>query len=157
MARLRQNLDRLHLTAEAVVADGTKWRPDTPADAVLLDAPCSSTGTIRRHPDVARLKSPADLPKLVQTQDRLLAAALDMVKPGGLVVYCTCSLQPEEGPARIAPVLADGRAERVPINPAEVGGEAAFITAEGDLRTLPCHWADRGGIDGFFAARLRRR
>jgi 16S rRNA (cytosine967-C5)-methyltransferase len=157
MARLRQNLDRLNLTAETVVADGASWRPAAPADAVLLDAPCSSTGTLRRHPDVARLKSPGDLAKLVPVQDRLLAAALDMVKPGGTVVYCTCSLQPEEGPERIAPVLDAGRAERVPIAADEVGGESRFLTAEGDLRTLPCYWAEKGGIDGFFAARLRRR
>jgi 16S rRNA (cytosine967-C5)-methyltransferase len=158
LQRLRDNLERLDLGAATVVADGVAWRPDEPADAVLLDAPCSATGTIRRHPDVPWLKQPADIAKLTALQDRLLRAALDMVKLGGTIVYCTCSLQPEEGANRIDALLDAGApADRVPIDPSVVAGEADVVTGVGDLRTLPCHFAELGGMDGFFAARLRRR
>ncbi len=158
LERLRRNLARLHLRAAVVVADATEWKPGQPADAVLLDAPCSATGTIRRHPDVQWLKQPDDVAKLTAVQDRLLRSAVAMVKPGGLIVYCTCSLQPEEGPDRVAALLGGGAAvERVPVDASEVGGAAEFVTAAGDLRTLPCHLGDLGGVDGFFATRLRRR
>jgi 16S rRNA (cytosine967-C5)-methyltransferase len=158
LQRLRDNLARLDLRAATVVADAAAWRPDVPADAVLVDAPCSATGTIRRHPDVPWLKRPADIPKLTALQDRLLRAAVDMVRPSGFVVYCTCSLQPEEGANRIDAVLQDGvPVERVPIDASVVADQADVITAAGDLRTLPCHFAELGGMDGFFAARLRRR
>ena len=158
MQRLRDNLARLDLRAETVVMDATAWMPSEIADAVLLDAPCSATGTIRRHPDVAWLKQPADIPKLTALQDRLLRAAVDMVRPGGFVVYCTCSLQPEEGANRIDAILQGGvPVERVPIDASAVAGQADLVTAAGDLRTLPCQFPEIGGIDGFFAARLRRR
>lgn len=152
-----ENLGRLGLDATLVAADATAWRPDAPADAILLDAPCSATGTIRRHPDVAHLKRPDDIDTLVTLQDRLLEAAMDMLAPGGTLVYCTCSLQPEEGPERIARLLdrMPGIA-RKPIAPAEIGDLSEAVTAEGDLRTLPCHLAAQGGLDGFFAARLIR-
>jgi 16S rRNA (cytosine967-C5)-methyltransferase len=157
MARLGENLDRLGLGATRIVADAARWRPDRPVDAVLLDAPCSATGTIRRHPDIQRLKSEADIARLTTIQDRLLAAALDMLRPGGMLVYCVCSLQAQEGEQRIAEFLATGAAaELAPIEADELAGEAAFLTARGELRTLPCHWAEWGGIDGFYAARLRR-
>ncbi len=152
-----QNFNRLGLSADAIAADASDWRPDKAPDAVLLDAPCSATGTIRRHPDVARLKTPEDVNKLAQVQERLLRAALDMVKPGGMVVYCACSLQPEEGPDRIEAALkADQRFVREPISPGEIGGLAELLTSSGDLRTLPCHLPEKGGMDGFFAARLKR-
>jgi 16S rRNA (cytosine967-C5)-methyltransferase len=156
--RLRSNLTRLGLQAATVAADVTAWQPDRRADAVLLDAPCSATGTIRRHPDVPWLKRPEDASKLAALQARLLRAAIAMVEPGGTIVYCTCSLQPEEGPAQIATLL-DERApvERLPIRASEIGGLDSLIDAEGDLRTLPYHLAEQGGIDGFFACRLRRR
>ncbi|MFQ5467524.1 MAG: transcription antitermination factor NusB, partial [Kiloniellaceae bacterium] len=158
VARLRENLARLGLAAETVVADAATWRPPALFDAVLLDAPCSATGTIRRHPDIARLKRPADVTALSAVQDRLLAAALAMVAPGGVLVYAACSLQSEEGAARIEALLARGApAERDPIGAGEVGGLAEAITAEGDLRTLPCHLAGAGGMDGFHACRLRLR
>jgi 16S rRNA (cytosine967-C5)-methyltransferase len=158
MQRLRDNLARLNLRAATVVADAATWRPEEPADAVLLDAPCSATGTIRRHPDVPWLKQPGDIAKLIALQDRLLRAALEMLKPGGTVVYCTCSLQPDEGANRIDAALAAGLpADRIPIDASAIAGQADFVTAAGDLRTLPCHFAEIGGIDGFFAARLRRR
>ena len=157
LKRVKENLDRLGLAAELVAADALGWRPPAPADAVLLDAPCSATGTIRRHPDVARLKSPADVASLAETQDRLLAAAADMVGPGGLLVYCTCSLEPEEGPERVAKLLAGGAPfERAPLAAAELSGRAELISAAGDLRTLPCQLTAFGGVDGFYAARLRR-
>jgi 16S rRNA (cytosine967-C5)-methyltransferase len=158
LERLRANLTRLRLEAELVAADANVWRPVRPVPAVLLDAPCTGTGTIRRHPDIAHLKRPSDVAALAQAQDRLLAAAVEMLSPGGVLVYATCSLQPEEGPARIAALLAGGApVERVPIQPTEVGGQAAWIDAAGDLRTLPCHLPEQGGLDGFYACRLRRR
>jgi len=156
--RLRDNLTRLGLRAEIVTADATVWRPPQPAQAVLLDAPCTGTGTIRRHPDIAHLKRPRDVVALAQAQDKLLAAAVEMLRPGGLLVYATCSLQPEEGPARIAALIAGGApVERVAVQPAEVGGQAVLLDDAGDLRTLPCHLAAHGGLDGFYACRLRRR
>ena len=158
MKRLQENLDRMGLKAETVIADAATYRPAAPADAVLLDAPCSSTGTLRRHPDVARLKKPQDAARLAKVQERLLKAAVDMVRPGGVLVYCACSLQPEEGPERITQVLDSGAPlERLSIGPEEVGGLKELVTARGDLRTLPCHLAEEGGMDGFYAARLRRK
>lgn len=156
--RLRGNLARLQLDAEVVEADALEWRPATPAAAVLLDAPCTATGTIRRHPDIAWHKSQADVTEMALLQGRLLAAAIDMVEPGGLVVYASCSLQSEEGPDVVALALAAGMPiERVPVEPADLHGLAVDITAEGDIRTLPCHLAEQGGIDGFYIARLRKR
>ena len=158
VALLRENLARLRLEAEAVIADAAAWRPSEPAEAVLLDAPCSATGTLRRHPDIARLKRPEEVVKLAGVQDRLLAAAAEMLAPGGILVYAVCSLQLEEGPERVAALLDRGAPlERVPIGQEEIGGLAEAITAEGDLRTLPCFWAEWGGMDGFYACRLRRK
>jgi 16S rRNA (cytosine967-C5)-methyltransferase len=157
LRRLSENMARLGLAAETVTADLTKWSPDEPFDAVLLDAPCSATGTLRRHPDIAWNKTPDDVAKLVGVQDRLLAAALALVRPGGLLVYATCSLLPREGAARIEALQASGGdVERVPVTPDELPDLAEAVTPAGDLRTLPCHWPARGGMDGFFATRLRR-
>ena len=156
--RLRANLARLRLDAEVVVDDALTWRPAEPQDAVLLDAPCTATGTIRRHPDIAWHKTPADVARMAELQGRLLTVAVEMAKPGGLVVYASCSLQPEEGSQVIEGALAAGLpVERVPVETADLDGLAVDITAHGDLRTLPCHLPDRGGLDGFFIARLRRR
>jgi 16S rRNA (cytosine967-C5)-methyltransferase len=158
LRKLENNLARLRLRAETVAADAREWRPAQPADAVIVDVPCSATGTIRRHPDVAWLKRSGDVASLVPIQERLLAAAADMVKPGGLLVYCSCSLQPEEGPGQIdAFLIREPSFRRVPVTPGEVGGLGDLITPGGDLRTLPCHLAGQGGMDGFFAARLRCR
>lgn len=155
LARLKQNLDRLGLIAECEAADATIWNAAGDFDAVLLDAPCSSTGTLRRHPDVAWLKDPRDIVKLAAAQDRLIDAALRLTRPGGTLLYCVCSLQPEEGPERIAVALArHGDLKRAPLNEAEVFGLRALLTPEGELRTLPCHLASDGGMDGFYAARL---
>lgn len=157
LRRLAGNLARLRLEATTVVADAAEWRPDEPADAVLVDAPCSATGTIRRHPDVPWLKRPADLAKLTALQDRLLRAAIEMTAPGGRIVYCTCSLEPAEGPARIAALIESGApVEPIPLRPEEIGGLSELITPTGELRSLPCHLPELGGLDGFYAARLRR-
>jgi 16S rRNA (cytosine967-C5)-methyltransferase len=155
--RLNANLARLKLAAETRVADAIQWRPDQPARFVLLDAPCTATGAIRRHPDVPHLKSPDDVIRLAAVQERLLAAAIEMLAPGGILVYCTCSLEPQEGKQQIHRLLTHGApVKRSPVDPAEIGGLAECVSAEGDLRTLPCHLADREGLDGFFAARLVR-
>lgn len=158
VARLRENLARLSLEAETVVVDGTEY-PGEGFDGVLLDAPCSSTGTIRRHPDVAWLKQDSDIVMLTALQRRLLQKAASILKPGGTLVYCTCSLEPEEGEQAIADLLAkDSSMRRAPADASEVAGLAEIVTPEGDLRTLPSHLphADPrlGGLDGFYAARL---
>src|SRR6185436_15647536 len=125
--RLRENLARLNLTAELVGADAATWRPLAPADAVLLDAPCSATGTIRRHPDLPWRKSAKDVPALAAAQQRLLASAAAMVKPGGRLVYAVCSLQPEEGPAPIARFLdTNERFALEPVAHQEIAGGADF-------------------------------
>jgi 16S rRNA (cytosine967-C5)-methyltransferase len=155
LARVKENLDRLKLHAELEVADAALWDRGRDFDAVLLDAPCSATGTIRRHPDVAWLKDPRDLAKLSATQDRLLDKAVSLLAPGGTLIYCTCSLQPEEGPARIEALLkrqADLKHDRIHTD--EVGGLFELISPAGDFRSLPSHLADQGGLDGFFAARI---
>jgi len=160
LVRVRENLTRLGLHADMVAADVTEWQAG-PFDAVLVDAPCSSTGTIRRHPDVAWSKSEADIAQLAGLQSRLLDRAVALAKPGGTIVYCVCSLEPEEGEQQIEALLAREPAVRhKPINKDEVPGTAEFLTADGSLRTLPSAWPDSdprmGGLDGFFAARLER-
>ncbi len=156
LERLRSNLHRLHLTAECIEADATVWRPDAPLDAVLLDAPCSATGTIRRHPDIAHLKRPQDVVALAEAQDRLLEAACAMLRPGGRLVYAVCSLQPREGVARASAALRRMSLRPDPVRPDEVPGLEAAITADGHVRTTPAMWPERGGIDGFYIARWRR-
>jgi 16S rRNA (cytosine967-C5)-methyltransferase len=160
VSRLRENLARLSLQAETIAADVLEWQGG-PFDAILLDAPCSSTGTIRRHPDVPWLKSEADIGVLTLLQQRLLDRAVALLKPGGRLVYCVCSLEAEEAEDQIAGLLArDRRVRRVPIAAQEVCDHSEFLTAEGDLRTLPPHLPDPdprwGGLDGFYAARLTR-
>jgi len=155
--RVRANLARLRLKAEIVAADAATWQADAPCDAVLLDAPCSATGASRRHPDVLHLKRPEDVVRLTALQDRLLDNAVRQLKPGGLLIYCTCSLEAAEGPARIARLLSGGApVRRKPVDSAEFAGLEGLITPDGDLRTLPCHLAEQGGMDGFYAARLTR-
>jgi 16S rRNA (cytosine967-C5)-methyltransferase len=153
--RLVANLKRLGLPVAAQAADALTWRPDRPVDAVLLDAPCTATGAIRRHPDVPHLKHPEDVARLAVVQENLLRAAVEMLRPGGTLVYCTCSLEPEEGPARIAALIGSGApVEHRPIAPDEIGAPPEWVTPEGDLRTLPYHFGEYDGIDGFYAARL---
>ena len=158
--RLRENHARLSHDAETVVADALEW-DGGPFDAVLVDAPCSSTGTIRRHPDVPWLKSEADVSVLTSLQQRLLDRAVGLLKPGATLVYCVCSLEPEEGENQTTALLArDPRVARKPITPQDVFDRAEFVTPDGDLRTLPLHLVDPdprwGGLDGFYATRLTR-
>lgn len=166
LARLKENLARTRLTAETIVADVTGLDVATfaagPFDAVLLDAPCSSTGTVRRHPDIPWRKSEADLVSLAGLQAALLDRAVGLLREGGTLVYCTCSLEPEEGEQQITALLdRDARVERKPIAADELPGLDGLVTPAGELRTLPAFWPDdeprMGGLDGFFAARLVRR
>jgi 16S rRNA (cytosine967-C5)-methyltransferase len=155
--RLRENMDRLKINVESINADATQWRPKSLASAVLLDAPCSSTGTIRRHPDVMQLKTPKEVAKLVEVQKRLLNAAIEMVRPGGLIIYCLCSLETQEG-SNLAKSYQNNSAtiEHIPITSKEIGGHDEFVSKAGDLRTLPSHLSEQGGMDGFFATRFKR-
>ena len=158
LERLMQNLERLSLTAEIIVEDATKFTPSRNWDYILLDAPCTATGTARRHPDVLLLKSAADRDRLAQLQARLLDKSATLLNAGGTLVYCTCSLETEEGPRQVDAFLDRHPAfERFAVRADEVGGLGEAITKAGDLRTLPCHWHEAGGLDGFFAARLRRK
>jgi 16S rRNA (cytosine967-C5)-methyltransferase len=157
LKRLDQNMTRLKFNVETICADATTWKPEGLADAVLLDAPCSATGTIRRHPDIPHLKKYSDVESLSGAQYRLLEAALEMVKPGGRIVFCTCSLQPEEGPQLIDQILEKHSSlQLLPITAGEVGGLPELITGAGVMRCLPNHLSEFGGMDGFFAARLVR-
>ena len=155
---VRENLDRTALTASLVEADATGWTPPMPFSAVLLDAPCTATGTIRRHPDIPHLKKPSDVGKQAAVQRKLLIHAADMVKPGGVLLYSVCSLQPAEGIDQVEAFLkARGDFARLPVAPAEAPGFETGITRDGDLLTLPSHRAADGGNDGFYIARLSRR
>lgn len=160
LKRLKQNLERLQLEAEIVCADAATWSTE-PLDAILLDAPCSATGTIRKHPDIPWQKQPEDLARLTDLQTRLLDNAANLLKPGGLLVYSTCSLEPEEGEQQIAELLARrSDFERVPVTSGEAG-DSRGVTEHGDLRTLPFYFRHEdprlSGCDGFFASRLRRK
>jgi 16S rRNA (cytosine967-C5)-methyltransferase len=147
-----ENLARTMLEAEIVNADASKWKPKAPYPFILLDAPCTATGTLRRHPEIAHLKNSADAVKLMAAQDRLLDAAATMLEPGGTLVYAVCSLDKREGSARVAAFLDRHRDfTRVPVTAAEIGGRGELIDAAGDLVTTPAN-----GMDGFQAARLRR-
>lgn len=160
LTRLKDNLARLKLDAEIVVADAAAWQAE-PFDAVLVDAPCTATGTIRRNPDLPWQRSRDDLARLTALQTRILDNAAKLVKPEGTLVYAVCSLEPEEGERQIDAFLArQPGLRRAPIASVEVGGIGAFVTEAGDLRTLPSHLPNQNprlsGCDGFYAARLRR-
>jgi tRNA and rRNA cytosine-C5-methylases len=154
--RLRQNLERMRVMAAIVTADIETWLPPEAFDAVLLDAPCSATGTIRRHPDLPHLKSEADVAKLSQLQRRLISQAWTMLRPEGRMVYCVCSLQPEEGEQHLDALRALPGAKLLPVDAAKLGLPAEAVTKDGCLRTLPSMWAERGGMDGFFAVCLQK-
>lgn len=154
---LSENLRRLGLHATIVEADAAAWAPGRTWPLILLDAPCSATGTIRRHPDIPHLKRLQDRDKLAALQGRLLDAAAALLAPGGTLVYATCSLEPEEGPAQTARFLGNHPDfARRAVDLVDIGGLAHCIGEDGDLRTLPCHLTDAGGMDGFYAARLER-
>lgn len=160
MTRLRDNFARLSLEAETLVTDACEWPGGSGGfDGVLVDAPCTSTGTVRRHPDVAWLRQETDIAALTALQRRLLQKAVTLLKPGGTLVYCTCSLEPEEGEQAVEALLAtEASVRRAPIDASEVAGLSQILTSAGDLRTLPCHLPHEdprlGGLDGFYAARL---
>ena len=153
LGRVRENLERMGFGAEIVAAEAGAWEDQRRFDAVLLDAPCTATGTFRRHPDVLWATRPGDIAKLAETQHRLLAAAVGRVKPGGRLVYCVCSLEPEEGEGQVLAFLKDHPDFVLdPVHPGEGGAPEASVTASGTLRILPGHRP--GGTDGFFAARF---
>ncbi|GAK34891.1 MFS transporter [Iodidimonas nitroreducens] len=154
---LRQNLARTGLAAEIAVADATSFIPDHPPAAVLLDAPCSSTGTLRRHPDIGWLKGPADIHKLVDLQKRILDHVASILAPDGVILYCVCSLEPEEGEDQARDFLTrHGDFRRLPIRAEDLPGLSQAINDAGEVRTRPDHWGARGGMDGFFIARLQK-
>ncbi len=154
LARLRQNLEHWHLQAEVVQADAASWSPGRLFDAVLLDAPCSATGTIRRHPDVPHLKRPRDVRSLAEAQDRLLQVAAMMLRPGGRLIYSVCSLQPEEGVPRVRSAISASNLHHDPFTAAEIADLPEALTSDGFLQTSPNMWSETGGMDGFFVARM---
>ena len=162
MKKMEQNLKRLQYTdkVKIIISDGAHWKPaeaDKIFSHILLDAPCSATGTIRRHPDVLHLKQPQDMERLTHIQSAILQNAFDILSPGGMIVYCTCSLQKAEGEHQISQFLANNPdASRIPITKEELGGYEEPITSEGDLRILPFHNAALGGMDGFYIARITK-
>ena len=154
MARLHENLARCRLAAQTVVADALEWAPDGRFDAILLDAPCSATGTVRRHPDLPFVRDPLGLRPLFELQSALIDRALGFLRPGGRLVFATCSLLPEEGERQVTAAL-DRHLDLKVETPSLPGTDPAWISAEGGLRMRPDYWADRGGMDGFYLAGLR--
>jgi 16S rRNA (cytosine967-C5)-methyltransferase len=157
MTRLEENLARCQLEAETVVADALNWAPAQHFDAILLDAPCSATGTIRRHPDLPYAKDGSEFPGLFELQEHLIDRALGWLKPGGRLVYCTCSLLIDEGEEQMRDAL--GRHPGLELDRDALtlpGIESAWLGAEGGLRLRPDHWSVLGGMDGFYIAALRK-
>ncbi len=155
MKRVQENLDRTGLTATLVVGDALEHQGQY--DAILLDAPCSATGTIRRHPDLPQAKDGSEFGELIELQTRMLAHAWDLLKPGGRLVFCTCSLLPDEGEVQVEEALDMFPDMRVDRSAVELPGiDPTWITEEGGLRLRPDYWADRGGMDGFYMARLHK-
>lgn len=158
MRRLQENLARTGLVAETVMADALDWQPAQPFDAILLDAPCSATGTLRRHPELPLIRGSAEVKSLVALQAQLLDRVLDpaqgLLAPGGRVVFCTCSLLPAEGEAQIAAALDRHSARVLPVDLSGVPQE--WLLPDGSLRTRPDYWAGKGGLDGFFIAHLQQ-
>ncbi len=155
LKRVAENLTRCGLQAELIAADALDWQPETPPDAILLDAPCSATGTIRRHPDLPFLRDGSGIAELAALQSRLLDHALALLRPGGRLVYAVCSLLPEEGEAQIPALLERHPGVTVEL-PSLPGIDPGWITPEGGLRLRPDYWPERGGMDGFYMARIRK-
>lgn len=159
MGTLNENLRRLKLDgrAQTLIEDGSIWKPKEKFPFILLDAPCSATGTIRRHPDLLSLKTQKDQDGLMSIQARLLVNAAEMLEIGGTLIYCTCSLQKDEGENQVQRFLVANRNfRRVAINASEVGGIIGCLTSDGDVRLLPQHAAEIGGMDGFYIARIQK-
>ena len=153
---LKENMKRLNLTVKIITSDITNYKPNNPVDGILLDAPCTATGTIRRHPDVLHNKKPEDVLRLAKIQLELLKAAVEFLKPDAILIYSVCTLQPEEGPRVIQKILSlRDKLKRVPIDPLEFGLPQSAQARTGDLRTLPFHLGKLGGMDGFFISRLK--
>ena len=161
LRRLAGNLKRLKLSARLETADVLEWAPGRSFDAVLLDAPCSATGTIRRHPDIPWLKRPDDIVALADLQSRMLDRAADLVRPGGRLIMCTCSLEREEGEDQVARFLQRPDFTLESIHADEIPGLPSHCHRNGVMRTLPCYsfGPDTGmeGMDGFFVAGFRKR
>ena len=156
LARVAENLARTGLKADLVAADLLTWQGG-PFDAIVLDAPCSASGTIRRHPDLPFVKSAAEVETLTRLQMQMIDTALGLLKPGGRMVFCTCSLLPNEGENQVKAALKrHDTISAVPIDPTTVGGDANWASAEGGMRLRPDYWADRGGMDGFYMALLQK-
>lgn len=153
LERLRANLTRTALEAEIVVGDAFEWTPPAPFDAVLLDAPCSALGTIRRHPELPHVRDDSQIKALTETQDALLDRAWAATAPGGRMVYAVCSFTKAEGPDRAAAFEArhSDAAQMLPRLPGTDG-----LIRDGRLRIFPGDWADIGGLDGFFIAGWRK-
>ncbi|WP_341909203.1 transcription antitermination factor NusB [Ferrovibrio terrae] len=156
LKRLKENLKRLHLKVDVRTAEIEQWQPEESFDAILLDAPCSATGTIRRHPDLPYLKDETDIAKLADLQRRLIAKSWSLLKPGGKLVYCVCSLQPEEAEYQIRHLLALQGAELIPADAGKLHLPSEAVAHDGALRTLPSMWSGRGGMDGFFAVCVQK-
>lgn len=157
LKRLKENLKRTKLDALVISADAASYEPQHPADHILLDAPCSATGTLRRNPDVLWTKGPQDVAKLADLQSRILAHAYSLLPVGGTLIYCVCSLEASEGVEQITRFLdIEPSAKRIPITASELGQQNILITTDGDLLCLPSYLKDKGGMDGFYAARLTR-
>jgi 16S rRNA (cytosine967-C5)-methyltransferase len=156
LKRLKENLKRLGLKVDVRTAEIEQWQPGESFDAILLDAPCTATGTIRRHPDLPYLKDETDVAKLAELQRRLAQKSWGLLKDGGRMVYCVCSLQPEEAEYQIRHLLALPGAEIVPADAGQLHLPAEAVAHDGALRTLPSMWSGRGGMDGFFAVCLRK-
>jgi len=155
---LSENMARLKLSAAVVQADVLTWEPERQFDGVLLDAPCTATGTIRRHPDIPHLKKAADVSRQADLQKKLLDRAADWVRPGGFLVYSVCSLEPAEGRDQISPLLArTGDLELLPPQPSDIPDFVACVSEDGLIQTTPAHLGERGGVDGFFIARFRKK
>lgn len=160
LKKLEENLTRTGLNhlVDIAVSDASVWTPKEPPQKILIDAPCSATGTIRRHPDTPHLKTPKDIQSLMAIQEKLLDHSAEILAVGGLLLYCTCSLQKDEGERQIENFLKKHKnIERLPIFAEEVGGHKEFINEHGDLRLLPCHLPMQGGLDGFFISRLTKK
>lgn len=154
--RVTENLERTGLRAETIAEDILQWHPPEKADAILLDAPCTATGTIRRHPDIPWSKSETDVASLATLQAKMIDHAITLLKPGGVLVYCVCSLQRAEGENQAREALArHSTLSRLAATAEEIGGLSEAITRDGDLRTLPSMLGPSGGMDGFFAARFQ--
>ena len=155
MARVQENLTRTGLSAEVLVQDALTLEGQY--DAILLDAPCSATGTIRRHPDLPHAKDGSEFGDLIELQARMLDHAVTLLKPGGRMVFCTCSLLPDEGEVQLEEALGRHPGLSVDKDALQVEGvDPAWVTEEGGLRLRPDYWADNGGMDGFYIAALRK-